>query len=502
MNSTRRAAPALLAALALLPACTVLDPVDSKPAATAPEGWRVGVAASAKTIPANPWTAFHDPALDIVIGRALANSPDLAASLARVRAARASAGLADSGFWPTVSTGASASRSRSSGAALNPFGGQTNNSYGASAGASYEIDLWGRVENLSKAAAADDRAAHADLAAARHLVSMEIVRLWFNYRQARAERATVAGELSARLSALELLAAREKAGLIPGDRVALAKLEAAKTRVDLDSLELQVAMVRNALVAAVGDAPGSAPLPEPDDALSVALPEVPVAVPSAVLKSRPDIVAADLRLDSALAREGAARANFYPNLTLSATGGFSSVSSSDLFDSNSRHWSIGPSASLPIFTGGRNDAELELARARFDSDWANYRKTVLTAFRETEDALVTLDRLGDRERLVAAVNDAADEALRFARARFDKGVSSGLEVATAERDVALARREAIRVRHDHLRAAANLARVLGGGWSAETGIAESAEAFERRLEEAEAAREKAKEESKKVASAN
>lgn len=489
------ALPAVALLLFTLPGCT-LAPVDQKPEASSPAGWSTKRDTTAEPIRKAPWTAFNDPALTRVVERALVNSPDLASAYARVRAARAAAGLADSGFWPTLSTGASATRSRSSGSSFNPAGGQTNNNYSAGATASYEVDLWGRVDNLAKAADAEHRSAHADLAAARHIAVTEIVRLWFDLRQARAERLTLDAELDARTRTYDLLAAREKAGLIGGDDVARAQLEAAKTKVDLDSISLRAVLLRNALVAAVGEAPGSEPLPDPDDALVVAMPTVPVAVPSALLKTRPDIVSADLRLDAALARQGAARANYYPNLTLSAAGGFSSVSSADLVDSNSRHWSIGPSVNLPLFTGGRNDAELEQSRARFDADWAAYRKTVLTAFRETEDALVTLERLAEREKLIAAVNESAADALRFARARYDKGVSSNLEVTLAERDTLLAKREAIKVRYDRLRATANLARTLGSGWNADTDIASSTEAFEQRLEAAEAAREKAKAEAK------
>lgn len=492
---TRQPSPRLLlrAALLSLPllaaGCAVLDPVDAKPEPAAPADWKNGRAsADAKPAP-DPWTAFGDHALDTVVARALANSPDLASAYARARAARASAGLADSGFWPTVSAGASAERARTSGNVGNPvMGGKTRDTYAAGGAIAYEVDLWGRVKNLSKAAEADYVAAHADLAAARNLVAAEVVTLWLNYRQSRAERLVLADELDARVAALDILAARESAGLISGDATARARLDVATAKVSLDAVALRVVLLRNALVAAVGESPGAEPLPEPDDARALAVPAVPLTLPSALLRNRPDLVAADRRMDAALAREGAARADFYPNLTLSATGGFSSVSSGDLFDKNSRTWTLGPSVNLPIFTGGRNDANLELARARFDADWANYRKTVLAAFRETEDALATLDRLATQEQLVALVNNAAADALNFAQARFDKGVSSNLEVSLARRDLALARRQAVIVRHDRLRAVMDLSRALGSGWSAEAGLAASAADLEKRLEDADRAR--------------
>lgn len=489
---------ALAPLLAALTGCR-LDPVDEKPAVETPAAWAGNRAGTEERIRRAPWTAFGDPGLNRVVERTLANSPDIASAYARVRAARATAGLADSGFWPTVGADAAQSRRRSSGNEPNPFGGQTFDNVGVSATVTYEFDLWGRVENLSRAAHAEYRSSHADLAAARHLAVTEVIRLWFDLRQARAECTTLAEEFDTRMHAVELLSAREAAGLIGGDDVARAKLEAARAKVEFDSISLRAALLRNALIAAIGDTPGQTTFADPDDSREVTLPPVPVSVPSALLRSRPDIVSADLRLDAALARQGAARSNYYPNLTLSATGGYSSVSSGDLLDKDSRRWAMGPTLNLPIFTGGRNDAELEQSRARFDAEWAAYRKTLLTAFRETEDALVTLDRLAEREKLIAAVNESAADSLRFARARYAPGVSSNLEVTLASRDMLLAKREAIRVHYDRLRATANLGRALGSGWSADTDLAASTEAFEQRLEDAEAAREKAKAEQEAAA---
>ncbi len=489
MNRTSRLLA--LATLPLLAGCT-LDPVDLKPEQKTPDAWSSKTGAANASVSDEWWKDFRDSGLDTVVARALAASPDLDSAYARVRSARAAAGLADSGFWPTLGTSASATRSRTS--ESNAFGAPsaTGNNYAAGASLGYEVDLWGRVRNESNAAAADYRSSHADLAAARLLIAAETTKLWLDLRQAKAERAILAGELASRTQAHALYTAREKAGLIGGDEVARSKLNADQTRYELDAIELKVALLRNALATAVGEFPGASPLPEPAEELPADAPAVPLGVPSVLLKSRPDVASADLRLDAALAREGAARANFYPNLTLSASGGFSSVNSGDLFDSGSRVWSIGPSVNLPLFTGGRNDAKLEQARAAFDATWAAYRKTILGAFRETEDALVTLDRLNTQEKSVAAIVASANDTLTFAKARFDKGLSSNLEVTLAERDALSAKRELVRVRFDRLRATANLARALGGGWNRDTSIDRSADAFEERLDEREAALEKAK----------
>lgn len=494
LDSSRAKIPAArLLALAMLPllgGCT-LDPVDLKPEQKTPAAWSSKAADNA-AVSDEWWKDFHDTGLDTVVARALAASPDLDAAYARVRSARAAAGLADSGFWPTLGANGSAGRSRMSGSNNFRIPGRTNDNYSVGGSIAYEVDLWGRVRNESRAAEAEYRSSHADLAGARLLVAAETAGLWFDLRQAKAERAILADELTSRTQAHALYAAREKAGLIGGDEVARAKLNADQTRYELDGIELKVALLRNALAAAVGEFPGSAALPEPSGEIPVSAPAVPLCLPSALVKARPDIASADLRLDAALAREGAARAAFFPNLTLSATGGFSSINAGDLFNSQSRVWSIGPQASLPLFTGGRNDANLEQARAAFDATWAAYRKTILGAFRETEDALVTLDRLDTQEKSVAAIVASANDTLTFARARFDKGLSSNLEVTLAERDALSAKRSLVAVRFDRLRASVNLARALGGGWHRDTAIDKSAAAFEQRLDEREAALEKAK----------
>jgi multidrug efflux system outer membrane protein len=481
---------ATAAMLTLLTGCA-LDPVDVKPEQKIPETWSGARKTAEATVSDEWWKAFGDPGLDTVVARALASSPSMDTAFARVRAARAAAGMADSGFWPTLDSSAAYNRNRTTQSTLFPqAGGRTTDNFHVGGTIGYEVDLWGKVRNESKAAKSEYRSSHADLAASRLLVAAETTKIWFDLRQAKAERATLSAEYTSRIESHGLLSAREKAGIIGGDEVARAKLAAAQAKYDLDGTELKISLLRNALAAAVGEIAGTAQLPEPGDELPANVPAVPLTLPSALLKSRPDVASADLRLDAALAREGVARTNFFPNLTLSASGGFSSINAGDLFNKGSRVWSIGPTLSIPIFSGGSGDATLETSRARFDADWAGYRSSVLTAFRETEDALVTIDRLAGQENLVAAVVESADETLTFAKARYDKGLSSNLEVTLAERDTLAARRELIKIRFDRLRASANLARALGGGWNRESAIDKSAIAFEDRLEAADKAAKK------------
>lgn len=469
--------------LLALPGCA-FDPVDAKPEQKTPESWATAKGAAEAAVSDTWWKAYGDAGLDDAVERALKNSPDMDTAYARVRASRAAAGLADSGFWPTLGANGSYNRNRSTESTLFPqAGGRHTDNYAVGAAIQYEVDLWGQVRNRSRAAENEYRSAHADLAASRLLVVAETVKAWLDLAQAKAERTTLAGEFASRIESYEILAAREKAGIIGGDEVARAKLAAAQAKYDLDGTELKIGLLRNALAVASGELPGT-PFAEPGDTLPEKVPAVPLAVPSTLLKSRPDIASADLRLDAALQREGAARANYYPNLTLNASGGFSSINAGDLFNSGSRVWSLGPTLSIPILSGGKSDAALEQSRAAFDAEWAGYRRSVLNAFRETEDALLTIDRLAGQEKLVSDVVASANETLGFAKARHDKGLSSNLEVTLAERDTLAARRELIRIRFDRLRASANLARALGGGWNRETEIEKSRNAFEDRLEAA------------------
>lgn len=489
-----RRALALAASASLLTLLTgcVLGPVDEKPVIETPETWNNKTAETEAVVPDRWWTTFGDEGLTIVVDRALENSPSIDAAFARVRAARAAVGLAGSGLWPSINGGGSYSRARNTESTLFPAaGGRTLDNYGVNASVGYELDLWGRIRNGAEAAENDYRSAHADLAAARLLIAAETTRIWFDLYQAKAERLVIAETIVSRSNTYDLYLAREKAGIIGGDDVSRAKLDVAQARFDHEAVELRIVLLRNALATAVGVFPGTQ-LPEPADLLPSEIPALPVNIPSALLKNRPDIAAADLRLDASLRRQGAARANYYPNLTLAASGGFSSISASDLFQQGSRVWSFGPTLSLPIFTGGRNDAEMENSRAVFEGAWADYRATVLSAFRETEDALVSIDRLATQEKVVSVIVDAASETLTFAKARYDKGLSSNLEVTVAERDTLAARREFIRVRFERLRATANLARALGGGWNRDVKIEESQHEYEERLKRIEEEKENAK----------
>lgn len=475
--------PSLFLALAPLffTGCA-LSPVDKKPDSTPPASWTSKTEKSDSPVASEWWRDFGDKRLDETVAKALASSPDLDAAYARVRASRAAAGLADSGFWPTFGMNSAYSRQHYSDNILSRSSkDQTVGNYTVGGGLNYEVDLWGRVANESDAATADYRASHAALEKARQLVAGEIVRIWFGYDQAKVERTIVADELKSREETLELLRARQEAGMIADDDVERAALDVARSRSDLTELERSVANWKHALAAAVGaDA-----IAEPDGVMPVNIPAVPVSLPADAVRARPDIAVADLRLDAALLREGVARANYYPNVTLSATGGFTSINAGDFIAKGSRFWSFGPTVSLPIFTGGANDAKMEASRARYDEAVSTYRRTLLDAFRETEDALVNVARLAEQEKHLIEVKAAAERVYDFTKARYDGGLSSNLRVIIAERDALAARRDTARVRFERLRATASLALALGGGWHRDE-IEKSAEKFEAKLAGSEA----------------
>lgn len=470
--------PLLFAALAPLvfTGCT-LSPVDKKIETAPPAAWTSKTEKTAAAVSSEWWRDFDDKGLDHAVASALDASPDLDAAYARVRSARAAAGLADSGFWPTFGLNSAYSRQHYSDNILSRSSkDRTVGNHTVGGGLNYEVDLWGRIANEADASADDYRASHAALEKARQLVAGEVVRIWFELDQAKVEHAIVADELQSREETLALLRARQEAGMIADDDVERAALDVARTRSDLTELDRSAANWKHALVAAVG----ADSVPEPAGVMPKKIPAVPVSLPAEALRARPDIAVADLRLDAALKREGVARANYYPNLTLSATGGFNSINAGDFLAKGSRFWSFGPTVSLPIFTGGANDAKMEAARARYDEAVSDYRRTLLNAFRETEDALVDVARLAEQEQHLFEVNAAAERVYEFAKARYDGGLSSNLRVIIAERDALAARRDAARVRFSRLRAAASLALATGGGWHREE-IEKSAEKFEARL---------------------
>jgi len=261
---------------------------------------------------------------------------------------------------------------------------------------------------------------------------------------------------------LELTQNRRKGGIVSDLDVSQAETQLRSTEAELPSLDLQRARTLHALATLCGQSAISFQLTTAT--LTNAIPGVPARVPSELLERRPDIAAAERRMASANAQIGVAKSAFYPRVFLTGAAGFQSVGASDLFDWPSRVWSLGPSVSLPIFTGGRNRSQLIRARASYDESVANYRQTVLGGFQEVEDQLAAQKLLATQLDAQSAALVAARHTLEIANNRYKAGVVTYLEVATAQNVELTNERNVIQLEGQRLNAEVSLIKALGGDW--------------------------------------
>lgn len=450
---------------ALLAACGSLTPRYDRPAAPVAAAFAdaapaaAGAAQPADTI---EWQSyFGDERLKRLITLAVANNRDLRVAVLAIEQARAQFDIRRADVWPTVSAGVSGTRQPNT----NRSVGGTTSLYSAGfAVTSYELDLFGRVHSLSQAALAQLLATEE----ARKTVQIGLIAAVANtYLALMADdellavtRQTLATrEESMKLTQLKFdngasseLDLRLAESLLEGARVALAQ----QTR--------QRALDENALVLLLGQ-----PLPSDLPAgLSVSsqqlMPDLPAGVPSDVLTRRPDVRAAEQQLIAANANIGAARAAFFPRITLTGSVGTASSELSGLFKSGSFAWTFAPQALLTVFDAGRNQANLDVAKVSRDIAVAQYERAIQTAFREVSDSLAGRATLGEQVRAQLAQARAEETRLRLADLRYRNGAASALDVLDAQRSLFAAQQAAVQVQALQVQNLVTLYKVLGGGW--------------------------------------
>ncbi|MBA4743514.1 MAG: efflux transporter outer membrane subunit, partial [Azoarcus sp.] len=336
----------------------------------------------------------------------------------------------------------------------------------AQAGVRYEIDLFGRVESTVSAATASNQRDEALFRSLLLALQADVAQTWLTIRELDAEQALYANAVELRAEALHLMERRFEEGFTSELDVARSRTELATAQSESLAVARRRTLAEHALALLLGKTPAEFRL-APDPLLRVAV-RVPAGVPSELLERRPDIAAAERAMAAANARIGAARAAFFPSLVLTGAAGYESASLGDLLDWSSRAFVLGPVAgtiaSLPIFDGGRRQANLDRSRAQWEEEVANYRQTVLTAFREVEDHLASLDLL---DRRTAAQNEAVTAARRAAtlsRIQYREGDVGYLDVIEAERNVLQQQRVAVQIDAERARSVVGLIRATGGSW--------------------------------------
>jgi multidrug efflux system outer membrane protein len=480
---TKFALPLTVLAAALLSACS-MAPTYQRPAAPVAAAFPADTAgAGAKTgfasVQAGPgqkdavdtgWREyFSDPRLQQLIAAALDNNRDLRTAALRIEEARAQYDIQSADRLPNLNANAAVTKAKTP-AFLSPTGQTTiGKRYDAGLAISaFELDFFGRVKSLNDAALAAYLATDEARQAAQIALVAQVAQAYYTERAYAEQYALAQQTYEARARTYKLTQQRAEVGassrldlrsnetLMETARAAALTLARQRAQAD-NALTLLVGQPSSQAVA--GAAAGAMPSDQQIDLLSA----VPTGLPSDLLTRRPDIRAAEQRLKSANANIGAARAAFFPRISLTAALGSSSPSLGGLFDGGSGSWSFAPQLTLPIFDAGRNRANLTLSEVRKNLAVTDYEKAIQTAFREVADALAARDYLGEQVAAQRAVQDAQADRLKLLQLRFDNGVASSLDVLDAQRELFSAQQSLVQARLLRTTSAIDLYRALGGG---------------------------------------
>lgn len=477
-RNAKRAALALALTLLGLTAGCAVGPRYQRPAATAPTAavppaWKTEPpweqATPKDSIPKGPWwQVFHDPTLDGYEQQLLQANQSLLAARDRLEQARSLARVATSQLFPQLSTDPSAARAAAG--SNRPLSGApfttsyTQNVFTVPFNLNYEADLFGDVRHGVEAANATLQSSAANLENARLVLSAELAADYFSVRELDAELQVVEENVGYERKGLDLVNDRHNGGIASG-------LEVAQQAALLDATLTQLALVRQSraqyehAIAALAGQPASsfnvAAAP-----LRATPPPVPLGVPSDVLERRPDIASAERQIAYANAQVGIARAAFYPHVTLGGAGGWQSRDITTLANAPSLFWALGADALEPIFEGGRNRANLAATRSAYDASVADYRQSVLTAFQQVEDGLSNLQTLAQAATTQAAAVEEARRELAIANNRYVGGVTTYLDVITAQSTLLSNERLATQLLGQQMVSSVYLVKALGGGWDA------------------------------------
>ncbi|TMH26929.1 MAG: efflux transporter outer membrane subunit [Betaproteobacteria bacterium] len=461
MSKRRTPIVAASATITLLAGCISLAPSYQRPAA--PVAASFPSAASAPL--ADPAAAdiewqryFTEPRLQRLIAIALADNRDLRIAVLNIEQARALYQVRRADELPTIGVGAAGSRAPGT-------NGRIANTYSVGfAVTGYELDLFGRIRNLSEAALAQYVASEEARKTAQISLVAAVATTHLSLLADDALLAVTRQTLATREESFKLTRLKFDNGAASELDLRLAEslLEAAK--VALAQQTRQRAVDEDALTLLLGQ-PLPADLPPQRDLLvDAGLPELPAGVPSEVLTRRPDVRQAEQQLIAAHANIGAARAAFFPRVTLTGTAGTASSELSGLFKSGSFAWTFAPQALLTVFDAGRNQANLDVARVNRDIALAQYERAIQTAFREVADSLAGRATLGEQLRAQLAQAHAEEVRVRLTELRYRNGASSSLEVLDAQRTLFAAQQAVIQLQAQQLQNLVTLYKVLGGGW--------------------------------------
>ncbi len=467
----RLAVAACITVVVWLAGC-VVGPKYNRPPVQAPAAWKTtppwAVAVPSDALPKGAWwMVFNDNRLNGYEQQLLKANQSLSAAKDRLDRARALARVASAAYFPQLSTNPSGQRARVSGnrpllSATPPLKPDTEYDFVIPFTLNYEVDLFGRVRRNLEAANASLQSTAADLVNVQLVLTSELAADYFNLSELDAEITVVQELVSIEQKGLELVQHRHDGGVANGLEVAqqAALLDATVAQVSL--LQQQRAQYEHAIAVLTGNPASSFSMPVAP--LRAVPPPVPLGIPSDVLERRPDISTYERLMAYENAQVGIATTAFYPHITLSGSGGWQSRDIATLVDAPSAFWSLGSDLLQPIFNGGRNRANLDAAKAAYSEAVANYREAVLTAFQQVEDGLSGLQTISKALATQRAAVKESRRALTLANNRYTGGLTTYLDVITAQTTLLDNERLAAQLLGQQMVTSVYLVKALGGGW--------------------------------------
>jgi multidrug efflux system outer membrane protein len=467
----------LLAATVLLAGCQSLAPDYARPPSPTSADWPQGQSyAPLQTGPADAASAlgwrdfFAGTKLVELVGTALANNRDLRVALLNIEKARAQYQVSRADLWPGINAMGSGNIQRLPADLSTTGEAMVSRQYSATLGfSSYELDLFGRVQSLKDQALEQYLASEQAGRSARISLVAEVAGAYLSLA-ADLDRLCLARDtLASQRASYELTRRSFEVGVSSALDLRQAQTSVESARGDVARYTSQVAQDENALALLLGGPVKRELLPEGMADAGFALRDLPVGLPSETLIRRPDILEAEHRLKAANANIGAARARFFPSISLTGSGGTASSQLGNLFRPGSGFWNFVPSVNLPIFDAGRNLAGLEVAEAERDIALAKYEKAIQGAFKEVADALAQRGTVDEQLAAQKALVEATNESYRLSEARFRRGVDSYLSVLDSQRSAYSSQQGLISARLSRLNNLVTLYKVLGGGWQEKGG---------------------------------
>jgi NodT family efflux transporter outer membrane factor (OMF) lipoprotein len=411
------------------------------------------------------WEMFTNAQLNALEEQVAVSNQNVAAAFANFLSARAIVKEARAQLFPTLTANPAVTRSRS---AVNQSGSSVGSAtftdYSLPLDASWQPDLWGRIRNTVKGNTFEAQATAADLQNTRLGAQAELAADFFQLRAQDALKQLFDDAVRAYRESLDLTEVRFQTGIASDQDVAQAEIQLQTAEAQATNLGILRAQLEHAIALLLGKPASTFSITvEP---LSTSPPAGPVTLPSELLERRPDIASAERRVAEANARIGVAKAAYYPNVTLSASGAFQSASISSLLNWSSRAWSVGAGLAETIFDAGQRKATVEQFRADYDNTVARYRQTVLAAFQQVEDNLSTLRILAHQVEQQETVVKSSERYLTLATDRYKLGIDSYLNVITAQTTYLVNRQTLVNLRTQQMTASVQLVEAVGGGWDA------------------------------------